>query len=126
MEKRKVFLIFNTWFPISLRVFEVIFRQNCYSALSISNLFVWVRDRDIIVGIVNRLRTGQQVASRGNWLPSPLCQDQLRHSSSLLFIRHCGAFYPGLKRSGLGLASITEVKNEWNDTSIPPMSSGHE
>ena len=58
MEKRKAFLTFNTWFPISLRVIEIIFRQNCYSALSVSNLFVCARDRDNIVGIVTRLPAG--------------------------------------------------------------------
>jgi hypothetical protein len=64
MEKRKACLTFNTWFPISLRVFAKIFRQNCYSALSFSNLSVWVRDRVSIVGIVTRLRAGYQIAGR--------------------------------------------------------------
>jgi hypothetical protein len=50
MEKIKAFLTFNTWFPISLAVFKIIFRQNCYSALTFSNL-VWGRVKDSVVGI---------------------------------------------------------------------------
>ena len=56
MEKRKSFLTFNTWFPISLTVLENIFQQHSYSELTFSNLSVCARDRDIIVGILTRLR----------------------------------------------------------------------